>query len=449
MTRRVRLQGVVEYVRGALWVMPTIGVTVAIVAGLTLPTVDIGDSSYLSDIIFGGGPEGARGVLQAVSASVITVTSLVFSLTVVALQLASSQFSPRLLRTFLRLPANQLVLSVFLSTFVYSLVVLRTIRAGDEGERFVPELAVTVSLVLVLASVAALVFFIHHITTEIRVDTLMQRVEAAALGAIDRVHPDPVDGDRPAPAVPTTPPDALAIPSTRSGVVQSFSSQRLFKAACRHGAVLRLAPRVGERVVAGGALGCVWRTGAADHVDLRSLAEEVNAAVSVGFERTMQQDAMYGLRQLVDIAARALSPGVNDPTTAVDAVGHLASLMVVLARRRLVDDVRTDDDGAARFIAERPDFTDYLSLACGQVRRYGGDEPAVAVALLELLRQVGEAAVTADQAEAVAREVDLVVQRARRDIVQPADREVVEQAAADAHRSLRGDEPARALRDDI
>jgi uncharacterized membrane protein len=441
--RSASLQSFIEYVRGSLWVMPSVAVIVSVVLGVLVPLFDI-DDTWLRPLLFPGGPDGARGMLQAVAGSVITVTSLVFSLTVVTLQLASTQFSPRLLRTFLRLTGNQVVLSIFLSTFVYSLVVLRSVRTADEGgEAFVPALAISLAFLLVLASVGALVFFIHHITSEIRADTLMQRVEGDTLATLDHVHPEPIDRDHPTPVLPDPVSTAVAIPSIGAGIVQAQVPAALVAVAARHGVVVRLAVRIGDRVVKHGVLAWAWGHPDDERLDLPALTDGINGALTIGHERTMQQDVSYGVRQLVDMAAKALSTGMNDPTTAVDAVGHLASIISTIARRRVGDAIISDDSGAPRLFLPQRSFDDYLVIAVSQVRRYGSNEPDVVCALLNLLREAAEAAVDQSAADVIARELELIVEAAQANIEQPADMRAVDAGAQRVRAALDGSRFAR------
>jgi uncharacterized membrane protein len=443
MTLGLKLGALAEYLRGALWFAPTVSVVIAFVVAALLTQIDpqVAEGSLVASLIYSGGADGARGMLQAVAGSVITVTSLVFSLTVVTLQLASSQFSPRLLRTFLRDPTVQVVLSIFLATFAYSLTVLRSIRGSSgAGDDFVPALAVTVAFALVLASVFALVYYISFITEEIRVDTLMRHVELSTRGIIERVYPEPVERDRPDVPVPDIPRLATALPCPKSGFLQGVAVESLFQAACEHDVVLRLDSAVGDYVVDGAPLAWAWR--ADDDKppdDPEELTRRVAGAVQIGFERTLQQDVAYGLRQLVDVAAKALSPGVNDPATAVHAIGHLASLLCALARRRVQPLLRCDGRGTVRVAADRPDFDDYVDLACGQIRRYGAGEPAVTAALLDLVRQVAACVLTERQRSALEREAQLIVTAAERETVEPADLDRVHRAATAAARALHGD----------
>lgn len=436
------LRRITERLRASLWFIPTLAVVAAIIGGTALSRMSVASSSWVSDIVFAGGAEGARGMLQAVAGSVITVTSLVFSLTVVTLQLASSQFSPRLLRTFLSDRGNQIVLAVFLATFAYSLTVLRTIRSGEgEAEIFVPQVAVSGAFLLVLASVAALVYFIHHITQEIQVDTMMREVERETRRTIDAEYPESSTaavGDAKAPAIPE---HAVCVPSDRFGFIQFVDVDRLARVAVDHGIVIRPHAAIGEAVAERAPFAWLWCDdgGPPPPESVEAVRDAVHTAIQVGHERTPQEDVGLGLRQLADIAVKAMSPSINDPTTAVHAIGHLTSLLCVLASRDLGDAVIRDDHGTVRVAVIRPGFDDYLDLACGQIRRFGAGEANVAKALLWMLREVA-GLVPATRQDAVRLQADLVYAAAQRELPQDHDVDQVRHSAEAVHRALAGDQ---------
>ena len=438
----VRLRNLFERVQSSLWFLPTVAVVGAIAGAVALTRVQVPGKSLLEGLVFGGGADGARGMLQAIASSVITVTSLVFTMTVVTLQLASSQFSPRLLRSFLRDRGNQVVLSLFLATFAYSLTVLRTIRAAEDGTSgFIPQVAVTGAFVLAMVSVAALVYFIHHITQEIRVDTMMRDVEADTRRTIHHVYPDDADAGRPLEAAPTPPRDAAWLPAPTSGFVQDVAVDALAQVAVEHGIVLRLHAAVGQSVTEGAPWLWLWRNdGRAPSAEVNdAVAAVVKRGVQVGHERTEQRDVGFGIRQLVDIAAKALSPGVNDPTTAVHAITHLAAVLGELSRRQLDALVRRDDAGVIRVAVDRPSFAGYLDGACGQIRRYGASEPAVTIALLEMLAGVAASAPNDATRDALRDQAVLVVAAAERMTEEPRDLVAVRTAADAVERALDGD----------
>jgi len=370
-------------------------VVLAVILGVGLTRLDVRVDTHLpswaSQYLFGGDAAAARTMLTAVAGSLITVTSLTFSLTVVTLQLASGQFSPRLLRTFTRDLFVQATLALFLATFTYALTVLRSVRTASSGQPlFVPRLSVTIGFVLAVASVLGLVLFLAHLAKQIRVETMLRNVHAEATDTADRMlkrH----DPEQPRLEAPTVPESAAAVAATRSGFLTGVNAEALCAAAVTADAMIVIDPHPGDAIVAGTPIGWIWsRT----HEDLSAdvlerLTGAVESGVSVGFERTSTQDVGFGLRQLTDVANKALSPGINDPTTAVHALGHSAALLCEIVERDLGSRVIADQDGVARVVLHRPGLADLLELAISQPRRYGASDPAVLAQIYTLLRQVG------------------------------------------------------------
>ncbi|RKO21639.1 DUF2254 domain-containing protein [Pseudarthrobacter phenanthrenivorans] len=382
-----------DFWRTQLWPLPALAVAFAVVLGTALPALDAAVDGQLPESIsvflFSGGPEAARSVLQAISGSLITVTSLTFSLTVVTLQLASSQFSPRLLRTFSSDRFVHGTLALFLAAFAFALTVLRTVRGEGSGSTaFVPEISVTVAFVLAIASVLGLVLFLAHLTREIRVETMMRRVNLETQETIDRVFPEDRPGTGPEPA---TAPGLFRIHASSSGFLTSLDKDGLVTAARESGAVIRVDREPGSSLVEGVPFATAWPAvpGAEFTPSVQEeLAEAVNAAVATGFERTNVQDVGFGFRQLVDVAARALSPGINDPTTAVHVIGHLSALLGRLAQRNLGSEHLNDGDGQLRVVIALPGLQDLLDMSMNQIRQYGAADAAVAGRLLLLLQEL-------------------------------------------------------------
>lgn len=396
-----------DALRTQLWPVPALAIALAVIAGVLLPRLDaqVDDSlpAQVTFYLFGGGADAARAILEAVAGSLITVTSLTFSLTVVTLQLASSQFSPRLLRTFSSDRFVQVTLGLFLGTFAYALTVLRTVRtAADNQQPVIPQISVTVAFVLAVASVFALVIFLAHLAKEIRVETTMATVHGDASTTIRRVLPGR-DAD-PAPTAPAIPPSATPVDAASSGFLTWIDDRSLLRAAVAADAVVAITEPPGSSLIAKVPMGCCWRTdhGQFDPDDLERLREAVADGVHTGPERTAAQDAEFGFRQLVDVVVKALSPGVNDPTTAVHGLGHLSALLTELADRDLGPRVLADDDGRVRVILRRPTFAEVLDLAVSPARRNGADDPEVLTRLFLLLREVAWVAPDPDQRAAVA-----------------------------------------------
>ncbi|MGY1714564.1 DUF2254 domain-containing protein [Geodermatophilus sp. SYSU D01106] len=378
--------------RGALWPIPAVGVLLAVGAGIGLPALDglleRRDSGHPLSFVFGGGPAAARDVLAAMAGSLISVTGLVFSLTVVALQLGSSQYSPRLLQTFVTDRAVQLTLASLTATFVYALTVLRTVRTEDAtaGETaFVPRLSVTVAYALSLASVVALLLFLGHLARMLRVETMLRDVHEEGTATLER-ELSGGDGwspaDTPLPAGP-----GRVLPSSSSGFVVGVDEAGLVEAARRHGAVVLLLPRVGDAVVEGTPLAHAWPAGRSGDTD-GELAADVVRAVDLGFERSPDRDVAYGLRKVVDVALRALSPGINDPTTAVHALSHASALLGDLAVRSPADRHLTDGAGVLRAVVPQWSPAALLDLVVEEPLAVASGQPAVLRRMAALLREV-------------------------------------------------------------
>ncbi len=321
-----------ESMRTKLWPVPTIAVVLALLLGLTLPEVDSALDGQLSpwseSLLFGGDADAARALLGAIASSLITVTALTFSLTVVTLQLASSQFSPRLLRTFTSDQFVQRTLALFLATFTYALTVLRAVRSSgdDGGAEFVPQASVTLAFVLAVVSVLGLVFFLAHLTLQIRVETILRNVHRDASRTMVAVLPQRAGTSPDAPDEPPSPSDARGLLADADGFLTSIAEARLLEVAIDEGVVVRLDAHPGCFLVAGAPLGRVWPAGGGelDREGVDRIARRVNGCLQMGFERTAAQDVGYGLRQLTDVANKALSPGINDPDDGVPCTGpHL------------------------------------------------------------------------------------------------------------------------------
>ena len=385
------LSTVRDSVRTQLWPLPLVAVLIALLAGVLLPRLDMHvDSSlpgWASDVLFGGDAGAARTVLDAVSSSLITVTSLTFSLTVVTLQLASSQFSPRLLRTFTSDVFVQATLGLFLATFVYALTVLRTVRSGSTDGSSVPKISVTCSFLLAVASVIGLVLFLAHLARQIRVETMLRQVHEDASDTIDVVLG--VTSDAGNGALPLAPDVATVLLAPRSGFVVRFDEQAVLAAALDTGATVLLDCCPGSSLVAGTPIGRAWSEhGRLDRDALDRLRHCLVGAVVIGFERTAAQDLGYGLRQLTDVANKALSPGINDPTTAAHALGHIAALLCDLSELDLTPRRLCDHDGRIRVVLGRPDFAELVDVALTQPRRYGSSDPQVMGRLFLALAQL-------------------------------------------------------------
>ncbi len=426
-------QKVKERARSSLWFVPAAIMLLAAIAAVGLAQVPTQPGSLLAHIGWSGDVNGARTLLQLLASSVITVTSLTFSLALVAMQLAASNFSPRLLRTFVRKPVFQVTLGVFLATFVYCLLVLRRLTATTP----VPHVAMLGALLLAIASVAALVWFLARILTELRVEAMMSDARAEAMHVLKRTFPEVAEGS-PDADLPEPGEKAVPVRARRSGFVQAVDPALIRTWAAQRDLVIRIDVCVGERVVTGLPCGWVWprEPTNASTIDPNEVSRAIFDGLEVGFERTPQQDLGFGFRQLTDIVVKAMSPAINDPTTAAHAIGHLAELLCALARHSLGPHLARDSGGVLRVAVAGRVFDDFLDLACAQPRRFGGGEPAIVAALLELLRDVALVVDGEPRRNSVRRQIDLVVRAAERQIPEERDLEPVYPLAATARHAL-------------
>ncbi len=417
-----------------MWVWPTLAGGVGFALGTALSNLELTSSTW-AQRVWPGDADSASTLVQVVAASVITVTTLTFSLTVLALQLASQQFSPRLLRQFTRDPATRVVLSVLVATFVLAMTVLRHLRADAP----VPHLAVLAVAGGGLLSLAALLGFITHITRILRIDTMMAAVHGEARAAIDAFYPRYGD-DRPRhPDDDTTPTGSgHVVTAAHSGFVRTIDVDALVSGAQEQGVVVQLLARPGDHVVSGTPFGVVWsRTGGLPQ-DPEAVDVVVRETVDLGYERTVEQDAAFGFRQLEDIAVKALSPGINDPVTAAHAIGYMADLLVQVLGCRLGPTAHEDSAGAPRAIVPDRDITYYLELSCAQVRRYGSGEPTVLNALLRMLRDAAVSCRDDVQRRAISVEVQRIVDSAAETFLED-EADSVTDLARRVHAALSGD----------
>ena len=415
------------------WFVPGVTALAYVLLAVAAIRIDREAGTRGFDFAFQGDADAARDILTTIAGSLITVAGLAFSLTIVVLSLVSSQFSPRAVRSLLADRTNQVVAGSFVGIFAYCLVVLRTVRSEtSETSEFVPALGVTVAIVLALIALGLLLAFIHNAGTSIQVSRIAARIGGATLEGLDRLYPepcgapvseeaDPVDGWRSAPA------DVVA--ADRVGFVQAIvlddlldvleSSDRRVHVAVRPGDFLT------ERTVAVE----VWPGGSLSSEQ----AQQVRRTLVVAEDRDLRQDPAYGLRQLADIALRALSPGVNDPTTATNCIAYLGAALERLAARDIPSSVRRDPETGAVVVVRRWSFEDYAREAFAEIGRYASDNARVVAAALGALSKAARAARRAGAADRIAvirRVGDAMAERALADARTEDDRTEIQLALA-------------------
>lgn len=356
-----------ERLQTSLWVTPVVytGLCGMLAVGLLYVdrSLQLPQDAWFS---YPGQADGARELLSTIASSMLSIAGVAFSITILVLQLASSQFSPRVLRTFLQDGVTQRALAMFLGTFVYAMVLLPRIHSGDgQLSAFVPGTAITVAFVLALLSIGFFVRYIHHMAHSIRAVNIMMRVAQETHGAIQKLYPNAFTGtDDDAAAGPSTSPDLVIEHEGIGQVVISVDEDSLMEVALKHDLTIAVVRRVGDFVPRGAPLLHVWGASAAERLHGRDW-------VALATERTPHQDAAFGFRQLVDIAERALSPGVNDPSTAAQALDRLHDLLRTLCQRGIPSARRLDEGGRVRLVLPRPGWADYVRLSFEELRTYG------------------------------------------------------------------------------
>lgn len=436
-----RLAHLWESLRTSYWFVPTLMTVGAI--GLSFASVHFDgqvSAKWVRTVgwIWAGSPEGARQVLSTIAGSMITVAGVAFSITIVALTLASSQFGPRLLRNFVRDAGNQVVLGTFVSTFVYCLLVLRTVRGVEEVE-FVPYLSVTLGIGFALASLGVLIYFIHHVSASIQAEHLIASVAQELKDAIRHVFPEtlgePVPEGREAPEAPAEiRTGGTLIKADQSGYVQAIDDEELMSIACAEDLVLELVRIPGRFVIEGRGLVRAWPSGRLS----TEAVDRIRGAFILGRRRTPTQDPEYSVHSLVEIGARALSPGINDPFSAMTCLDWLGASLSDLARRQIPSRQRYDDQGRLRVITAGTDFPQMADAAFNQIRQYGSNSVSVLLRLLDTIAAVAEQVRRTEDLACLRKHADKVLADAREALVNKHDLHEVEERHATALRALAG-----------
>ena len=381
-----RLRALWQNLIAGFWLVP--GAVATVIAASAFLFVEIDRAAGVGGIGIGfdGDAGAARDILSTIAGSLITVAGLTFSMTIVVLTLISSQFTPRALRGFLGDRVNQVVAGAFVGIFLYCLIVLRSVRGGGDGDAFVPALSVTVAIALGLLTLVLLLLFVHHMGRSIQASHIAARIARQTLAAVDRLYPERYSAsseEDPEEIVPSWLEDGkpASVTPARAGYVLLVDLDSILKAAAP-GARLQVAVRPGDFVTEEDVLARMWP---ADR--LEEARAPLRRSIPVEDERDLHQDVSYGLQQLTDIALKALSPGINDPTTAVTCIGYLRAVLERLARRAIPGAVRRLDD--AIVVAEQRSFEEYADSAFSEIGRYASDNARVVLVLLAAVRSVG------------------------------------------------------------
>ena len=362
----MRLRRLFNNIRQSLWFVPVLCVLLG--AGLSFGTIAL-DRHYDYELIperLVGGPDAALTILSTVAASMVSLAALVLTITMVVVQLAMGQFSPRVVQRILRDKPSQIAIGLFVGTFVHAILAIREVTLNGDGNGNVPGVAVVTAFILVLMSIAALVIYVHHIGQALRVSALIELVGKDTRKLIDRIYPDKGDDTNSVPGA------EQVVPASESGVITAIGHDHLVEEARRAGCLLELVPGLGEFVPAGAPLFRVQ--GHRSKLDEERLAD----GLVLKLEPTLDQDTAYGFRMLVDIAERSLADSpFQDPTTAVQAVDRLHDCLRQLARRPFPDGIYRDEAGEVRLVVPTMNWEAYVRLAFDEIRMAGAGSPQV------------------------------------------------------------------------
>lgn len=417
-----------EALRTTFWLVPCIMVVVAVALFTVTFLIDLAAYHHhltLPSWIRTGSADAGRQVLIAIAAALITVIGVVFSITILALTLASQQFGPRMMRNFMRDIGNQVTLGVFVGTFVYSVLTLVSITSTNKGN-FVPHLSITVCEALLFVNLGVLIYFIHHIARSIQLPEVIARIADDLFVAIDTEFPlsdsraldtaPDATGLSAADLVKILDERGATVTATSDGYLQFVAYGQLINIASQLDAVIRLSHRPGHFLIAGRPLATVWPGGAASQT-----REALASAHLSGPHRTLSQDPVFAIDQMVEIAIRALSPAVNDTFTALTCIDWLSAGLSRISGRVLREAVYRDQHGRIRLIEQNPSYERMVNRAFDKVRQAGRGMPAVLIRLLDSLTNIVAYTREPAQRTVLLRQGEMILRSAERDINEPND----------------------------
>jgi uncharacterized membrane protein len=440
---KTRVSYVWEQLRATYWFIPVAMVALAVVlstGSLLIDRAVQAEGGPSVQWLYSGGAAEARALLSTIAGSMINVAGVTFSITIVTLSLASSQFGSRLLRNFMRDTGNQVVLGTFIATFVYALLVLQA-TSEVEGRVFVPQISVTIGMLLAITSLAVLIYFIHHVSASIQAENVIAQVGRDLDGAIERWFPGqgerPCEGQQPVLSKPSAAQfsqPGRPVPAAQTGYVQAVNREGLMHMATQEALVIHVKCRPGDFVVEASDLAVVWPVEAAD----KALIGRVADAFILGVRRLRLQDVEFAINQLVELALRALSPGINDPFTAIHCIDRLGASLARLAERGVPAPHHCDSEGHLRLITEVVTFTGIVDASFNQIRQHARGDVAVTIRLLEALAIVAARARNKEQRAALQHQAEMVCRSSQEALPEGGDREDVERRYRVVLRTLEG-----------
>ena len=420
-------------VSDAFWIVPVGLVSGSFALALGFVYVDranvIPQGLVDSAWIYSGGGTGARTLLGAVASSTIGVAGTAFSITIAALSLAAGQMGPRLLRNFTRDRGNQVTLGIFLGTFTYALTVLRTVRTQAEGA-FTPHLALSVAILLAFVCVGTLIYFVGHMAGRINVDTVVELVSADVRDAIGRLTTEVAE-----PPVPEPEPAPFVVDDPRRGYVQQLDADGLADWAASHDTSVQLLVRIGDYVFPGAPIARTTR-------DVPGASAAIFDATALGPERASEADIEFAIRQLVEVAVRALSPGINDPHTAISVLDRLGAALCDVAPTHLRAGTYVRNGRVALRVPE-VDYDGLVDSMFHLIRQNATGSTAVLMRIVEVLTAVATCERDPERRASLRRHVELTMADVERSVPNPADVRDVKARREKFDRALLLDQPPR------
>lgn len=366
--------------------------------------------------------DSARSILSTISGAMIGVAGTVFSVTLVVLTLASSQFGPRLIKNFMYVKLNQVVLGSYIATYLYCLLVLNAVR-DSEDYSFIPSISILAAILAAVANIILLIVFIHKIAISIQADKVISDISDFISGQIDTLFPEKM-GEEKGDEEHFDTFSAISeykihtsIKSPKSGYLQYVNNTTLMEVVTRHGALVKLHHRPGSYLVKGMEIGLLFTNA---NLEEDSLESVINQFV-IGKTKTSQQDLEFSIHQMVEIAARALSPGVNDPFTAIACIDNLTSTLCYLAQAKFPSKHRFDDEGSLRIIADILDFEGVLDAAFNQIRQFSSGSTAVIIRLMEAMITILKFTSKQNHKDAVIKHAKMILAKGESDIIEKND----------------------------
>ena len=436
---KTRIANIWNSLRSSYWFIPVLLQVAAFVLAWVTLSLDAGglpkpisEFSWIYDADAGG----ARSVLSTIAGSMITAASVTFSITIVALTMTSSQFGPRLLRNFMRDPVNQVVLGTFIATFLYSLLILRTV-SGTEDAHFIPYLSISVAFIMAFGSALILIYFIHHISTSISASDVIASVSCELEQRIEKVFPEPYDADSKQPNATDLAEKCRSkgqeVLSDKTGYLRAVNYEGLLLLTSKNDGFINLNVRAGDFLVKGAPIGQILLDKAARPEFLKQLL----SCLIIGETRTAEQDIEFSIHQLVEVAVRALSPGINDPYTALVCLDRLGSALHSILGRNPLPEYHCDESGTARLKVSAVSRRGCINASFNKIRQCTREVPSVAFRMLEVIEVVARQADTREVAQALQRHVDGVYNACRPTLVDAGDVTDLEERYRSASEALK------------